>query len=388
MMKIFRNAFLVAAALVLGFTSCNKDDVPPVSNELKAVSFTLSGSSTRAVGIDASGAITFNSGVLYFHDGTNIVRSYMLTTATSTYATGGNIINITDAEGGVTIINLPANISHVAVVGNTTTPLSGTIASVRGYVLDMASQMNPDNVNLYGNESIGSPAVGAGTNGNDLYTVAVEIEPVVARFQLTDITAANRAGYVNHIVSFNVDAIFFDEYFNDSNVWGATRTGFTAGTGTPAELVTYFTGGTAIYALPGTGPSSYNWDNVNLPSTSLRVAPASGVWGYNTFAGIAGDETTVPYIIIRLSNIVVSYDGGTTLDNTTFAGAQFLTIRGFMSAGVQIDEIVAGNVYTVGAGVLRFTEQDLRPQPKENLIDVDVTVTVADWNPVPVEPII
>jgi hypothetical protein len=380
-MKNFRNAFLVTAALVLGFTSCNKDEMSVPADGTKTVSFKISGSATptpKAAGVKATGKIKFNNGVLYFHDGTIIIRAFTI----SDGVTSSSNININEITSGAphTITDLPSSVTHATVVGNTSTPLSGTIASVRAHSLDMASQMHIDNaVHLFGTDAL--TAI-----GGSLYEAAVHITPIVARFEVGAISAGDVRGRQNHITAFTVDAIFFDNYHATASADGTTRG--TLVSGNPS--VAYFAAGSVPYA----NDAFHNWDLVNSLGTApddLQVKPTlpATVWGYNTFAGTGqtGNRSMdIPYIIIRLSDVVVSYDEGVTSDDTTYAGPQFITIRGFRDNNVAIQEIIAGNVYTIEDIV--FTEQDLRPTPKEELIDVEVTVTVAEWSPVKVEPII
>ncbi|WP_303882374.1 hypothetical protein, partial [Dysgonomonas mossii] len=143
-------------ALLMSFNGCsNGDDTEDVDKQPKSVFLKLgkSGSSLRSVGTPVGDGddVVLQSGNLYFVNSSGAILKHYTLTTTAASATN---INITDAESGALITNLPGNTFAVYVVGNTSgLPSSGNISAVKEYLLQVASQDDIEDVNLYGNNT-------------------------------------------------------------------------------------------------------------------------------------------------------------------------------------------------------------------------------------------
>lgn len=356
-------------ALLMSFNGCsNGDDTEDVDKQPKSVFLKLgkSGSSLRSVGTPVGDGddVVLQSGNLYFVNSSGAILKHYTLTTTAASATN---INITDAESGALITNLPGNTFAVYVVGNTSgLPSSGNISAVKEYLLQVASQDDIEDVNLYGTNTLTPPVL-----PNTFYTSEIDLNPTVARVELTDITASGV------ITSFKVDGIFIDNYYKQAVVDGSVDVADFVENGAFAAP---FGDESAEYPA-GQKPAIYDFYDPALTAVSKVAKPASTgtIWAYNLFASSTG--STVPRIIIRLSDIQ-------TNDLSTYTSPQFVTIRGFkaVSGGASLTSIKSGEIYNIAAGALTFKETDLSSIPNLSPIDVEVTVSLATWSVVGVTP--
>lgn len=367
----FKYVMLMAAALVMGFSSCGneeetaggQDNGTPKSLFLKI----SNGPATYAKGgvvADAT-TVTFTSGDLYFTDASGVIKKHYTITSGVTSATNINMATLTNA--GETITNLPGDVTAVYVVGNTSgLPTAGNISAVKSQALQVTSQGTITNVNLYGEVTTLT------STGTNTYSCIVNLAPTVARIELTDI----KAGGV--ITGFKVAGIFVDNYYSQAAVNGTVVVGNLKDNG---AVATAFNDNSTQY------PTSlktfvYDWYASGLAASGsplvAKPATAGDVWGYNLFATAAG--STVPRIIIRLTDITA-----TSASGITYTDDQFITIKGLKN-GSTLTTIEAGKVYNIGAGLFAFDETNLTPTPNLSTIDVEVKVTLATWSVVDVTP--
>lgn len=344
----------IVALLMIGVTSCSKDDVidngDGSGKETKSVFLKISnGPSTRAeVPTQTAEPVVFKSGHLYFTDNAGVILRYHSIGSGADFT----VDNLTEGQN---ITNLPSTVTQVYVVGNTNVTAATKISDVKAQVLQVESQGTISNVNLYGEDTEFTS-----TEGNK-FTAEVTLAPTVARIELTDITAKADS----RITGFEVEGIFIDNYFSQAVIGGSVDN---------ANLVPIST--TAADYMESTkypaalNPSIYDWYTSPLAAESQVAKPsvATNVWGYNVFA----NNSAVPRIVIRLKNIVAT--GG-----LSFTSPQFLTIKGLHDGTNSLSEIQSGHVYNIAAGALEFDETNLTPAPNMETIEVEVTVTVADW---------
>lgn len=92
--------------------------------------------------------VVLQSGDLYFVNASGAILKHYTITSSTTSATN---INMTEAHNGASITNLPGNTEMVYVVGNTSgLPTSGNISTVQEVVLQVESQNDIEDANLYG----------------------------------------------------------------------------------------------------------------------------------------------------------------------------------------------------------------------------------------------
>ncbi|MDR1716002.1 MAG: hypothetical protein LBS20_09160 [Prevotella sp.] len=363
----FKYVTLVAIALLLGFSSCSSNDETTVIDEgnPKTVSLKIGngGPTPKSEGgaLADGASITFTSGDLYFvNESGTILKHYTLS---SDPASDTNI-NLDDVQAGTVISNLPGSVVAVHVAGNTADlPTSGNISAIQAATLEVATQVDIESVNLYGSGSLSDPL-----EEGDPYICNLTLSPTVARIELGDITGGGA------VTSFKVEGIFIDNYYSEAGAGGIVDAENLADNGSDGDA---FNDNTGAYP-EALKPAIYDFYTGGLASASNVVSPATpgDVWAYNLFAASTG--SAVPRIVIRLTDIE-------TNDGSTIISPQFITIKGFKSAGTSLTGIQAGKVYHIAAGSFEFDEEDLTPEPNLDPIDVDVTITLATWTVVPVE---
>jgi hypothetical protein len=385
-MKTFRNVIMLAAALVLGFTSCNNDDVIIENNgETKTLSFSITQGATPRAETPSQGAeyVVFNGGTLFFTTSTGIiVKKYTIGDANADFL-------VTDATSttGITITNVPGTATGATLVGNTdlTVLQNGVgevgrqIQNVKAYAIGVAKQANINNVNivnLFG-ESNTFNKVG------NVYECTIDLNPTVARVELSDIKGNE------DIASFTVEGIFIDEFYEKAQIGGAVIAGSfeNFANGQPGDADKFRPGNDGKYEYY---IALYDWYTTALVSATNIVRPTvdNTVWGYNLFA----NNSATPHIIIRLKDVYVNVRNaegvitGTKLHPASEDDKpSFVTIRGFIGVN-KTTGFESGYVYTVDANSWAFGPGHVTEEPDMNAIDVKVTVTVAKWIPKKVLP--
>lgn len=364
MKKNFKFFAMAAVALLTGLSSCSKNDIDEAINadDSKSVFIKLNNTPSTYAPANKQGEteITLSKGTIYFANAMGLIKNQV--------AFGGTEAITLDAmKAGHKFENIDGSVATVYVVGNTNVTATANIAAIKAQVLDLTSQKNIGNVNLWGESKelkLVTPAQGT---AHALYQATVDLSATVARIELADITTKS-----NIITSFKVDAIFVDDYYQESNIEG-----------TPGNIKNKVQDNTKYVAGEGVYTnllSTITYDKLNRVSENnvVKLLSDKDVWAYNIFAPKSKKGYT-PRLIIRLSDIV------TTPGTPTISSPQFITVKGFLVEGVRAD-VNAGKVYNIGAGQLVFDETDLTPNPNTEAIDVNVTVTVPKWVVVPVKP--
>lgn len=393
---------LIAALLLVGFSSCSSDDVanttPGVEESgTKTVFLQINnGPTTYAEGATQSaGAVSFKNGDLYFVTAAGaIMKHYTITDAATDIANTvpGKNIKMSDIVKpnlgeGISISGLPGNITQVYIVGNytttatTTVPALNTSGSIKGinkHVLKVENQGAFDLVNLYGT----APLVqkDGGVAGID-FTASVELKPTVSRIELTELK-----GDMN-IVSFEVEGVFVDNYYSEGNVDGTVVGGSIKDWKDASSSANgVFSNNTEGFYPDVLKPTIYDWydtpfgSTIDVADNKPSTKPALGVWGYNLFAQ-GGTVSAVPRIVIRLKNVKAKPETG-----VTFSDPQFLTIKGFTNGSTAVTKLEPGHIYKIDPVV--FHGVDLGTVPNMKPINVNVNITLAHWVVTSLKPIL
>lgn len=363
MKKNFKLFAMMAVALLTGLSSCSNNDMDEVvTGDSKSVFIKLTNETpaSRAAS-DAQGEteIVLKKGTVYFANAIGIIKKQ------ATFGDNGEV-SLAQIKAGHKFENIDGSVSKVYVVGNTDVTATGNIAAVKAQALDLASQKNIANVNLWGESGLTlvTPAAGA---VRAVYQATVNLSATVARVELTDITATGDV-----ITGFTVDAIFVDDYFQASNIEGVPSR-----MKDRAQDNTKYVAGKGFYT-PELLSIIYDKLDRKSDNNVVKTQSDKDVWAYNIFAP-KSDKGYTPRLIIRLKDIE------TATDAATISSPQFITVKGFLENEARAD-INAGKVYNIAAGQLVFDETTLTPEPNTEAIDVIVTVTVPTWKVVPVKP--
>ena len=373
MKKKFKPLILFTTALLFSFSSCTGENLVPAlpdAPEYKTISLhiTQQQPTTRGVSrpIPNGELLEFNSGDLYLVSEQGLViRHFRLERGA---ATVNGVINIDNEIGDfdntgrietLTIENVPGHVRRVYIIGNTEdNPTGGFINSIGERIINIVSQHNAWNVNLFGSTNL----VYATTlpDGTQVWrnptNAPLYLAPTVARFEISSITGTGS------IESFDVVGIFMDNFFSRAHIngeidknslWSRTTAGYFTDTGTFFVNDTY----NALHDSSISGLGVRNGSTVtpgytdNFPEfvDNTTTPYRQGVWAYQVFAPQNRndlDANQQPRIVLRLRNI--NKIGATTPLN----GDRFVTIRSFFN----FEGIQAGTVYRLA---IEFDEQDL-----------------------------
>ena len=332
--------------------------------------------------------LEFNTGDLYLVTATGtIMRHYAIVAANPA------ITELTDANrtariihrnllgdgrgsGGVTLTAVPSSVTRIIIVGNTLgNATNGNVNAVGARVLDIISQYNAWNVNLFGED----PAIYKLATPTPTYThtAHVKLNPTVARIEIGSIM-----GTRDCIYSFSLEGIFIDNYFRNARIDGTLLTEWRSKGSNPATFVS----GSTAYPValspalfdwyPGGRPADANLTvtpggSSTFPCTSLLCSETShtrdNVWSYQLFAQT---NTTPPRIIVRLRDVVLVGNNG---NNIPLEGAQFLTVP--LSELYNFDNgISAAGVYRIPQIVFDRNDLDI-PNPTDPIPSADSHIT-------------
>ena len=332
MMKKFKSLFLVAAAVLIGFSSCNNDpidgpvgpDVPGTPEGAQiSVRFSFAGPSVRVIGDSQSeSAVEVYGGVIILADNNGIIRASRVLTGAITSALPAQIFD-----------EVAAGVNQVHFVGNTTIPAGLIVAGqplsgVQNHIIALEAQtqiltgpnaVDPyfNRVNVWGTGAVVARGPGADqlnpSTGALIHDAHVQVHPTLARVELFNITGNEQ------IADFEVKGIFMDTFYETARAGGAViapirQTGCGTDASIPNFQPTGFPGSTfaswmtqTVYDAPVTAGVWGSWTGGPVAAGSpyaglYRVVPTGGeVWGYNLFA----NNSTMPRIAIRLENVWV-----------------------------------------------------------------------------------
>jgi hypothetical protein len=350
-----------AAALIMGFTSCNKETGVNVSTEGFKVTLSLKSPSTKLDGdVATSGTEVdiLNGFVCVVSAGDVITEVYTIGSA----ATAGYHINAEEFKtSGFTFLSVPGASTDVYFIAN-----KGTLAAVPGKGGLMAnylkSEMIVEDQQDYEEVTAMGSAKILGTGDSRAAAIALETE--VSRIQITDIE------FDPTITDGTVVGIFINHHYQRMELDGDTGANSLMGSTVDADFVPSSTNTLFPTTLDGVV-----YDLINKPIAST-VAPDNGVWGYNLFT------SPTPQIVIKLS--------GVTANDHTYEDDLFVTINGFnedkSGTSTAVTTIAGGMIYTISSGTLVIKPEHLGDTPGTKPMSVNVTVETVEWKETSVTP--
>lgn len=381
-------SLLAMAALAVVFTACSQNEELSSSDQ-KSVFVKLDiGQGTRAIQAPfGSNPATVSSLRIYFHNGTSILKMVSITTSTTP-----SIATLTSS--GAKISDVPSGATHVTVLGNLPTglsvPTSGTIASVKNTVLNVATQTTASGVLLIGNDgtlqsaSTTPPAwvttIG-GVVAGDLYA-EVAIAPAFARVEIEGM----KSKATSVITGYKLKGIFLNNIYDEIQLNGTLPASATLKNNgpDPTKYEQNVTGGTPVYASANPG-ILHDWFSplVNaslVAGDGYQITAGSGMrWAYQVVPNAGNTANTQLQVIVRLSDV--------TATGLTYTGDQFLTIRGFLDSTTgNLVPIEAGKIYTISTADFAFDENNITDTPVTEAVGVYLKVTVTPWTSVAVKP--
>lgn len=302
--------------------------------------------------------------IVYFMDETTdpkVVASYQLTndqiTAIQTAGTGVKFTNLDPSVKSVYVVaNVPSGTLPPTAPGTTLDVINGTVQNI--YDQQTANAASVVLANTGKTVETSFTSVAAASNGNAQFTVAVELTPIVSRIQIASITKDAS------ITSFNLAGIYIDNFYQNMSIGGALTNNIKADAGHTAD-----------FNLSASSVTPYKingqlFDEPVSPATALALVTSGKVFGYQIFP-VAGGLSTVPYIILKLKNVVGTtrnFDSGTTY---------YVAVKAYKDGAMSFTSFEAGKIYTIAS--IPVSENNIVTDPTQSLINVTVNVTIAPW---------
>ncbi len=381
----------LAAVVATGLASCAKEsgggnDVTPAEEAKLVIRMTAAGApGTRAIesnattsGADLMNAIDFDRSEIFIVGKTGRILDHAPLTAAAVYTTEG------PSATGQEFPRLVQSGSQVFILANIPEEDYDDVTS-KGLLVDVMKYASSvkllhDNSgeswktvtlsNSDGSTALVSPIVGG------VATADVSISPAVARLELTGVSAAEGTEQI-HVTEFKVTGIFVDNFFPRYTYEGhGMGLGSTA---LPSDLLSLekstdasvLTAWVTDHAMGDEGEwttTASVWPA--LPSAS----PDAGDWGYN----VAADA--VPRLIIRITDVKYTTDGGSTVNDDRVSNIYFLTVKGYNLNGNPITAFERAKVYRISGESLLFGLEDLGETPNDDTGTLTVNVAVEGWD--------
>ena len=372
-MKKFKSLFLVAAAVLIGFSSCQNEE--SYDDGYRAFSIQVSGvAESRALqttgqGVTAQIANAQTDGVVFLIAPDNsVIGAPIPLTAAASGAAPGQVLGTHPTNTRVFVVANTATAGDAATVtalmaATTWTAIQAATQTTASYA--SATALNP----ILSNHS-GLPASASVVTATYARAV-IELAPVTARLELGQVTGGtwqdpNTAANRDRITAFTITGVFADSYFTSFNYAGAgSGNVFAQGTGTTFSGI----GDVGIWAATGTPGAMVAAPPVTAPLTW---------WAYNVPAG------TISRLIIRVENVTYekSTDSGATWapGASLGAGPHFITVSGYTNpagGAAWTTDFLRGYVYQVDN--LTFNRVNLHGTPNPTDLPLQVMVSVRPW---------
>ncbi|HBO26480.1 MULTISPECIES: hypothetical protein [Culturomica] len=402
---------LFVAIMAGAMFACNKQDEitgPEENTGENTVTLTVKqAAQTRAIS-DQKGSSEYaviGSGKIYFIDasGNNIHQRELTATeiaalANTASTAGGNTVTVTGIPNTAITLYFVANLRTTA--GTSYPAVMGTGRTEARFRIDQL-QADAVHVPMAGRSTAFTAAAGA-----HQYTASVELTPLVARFELAQITCQNQDGaaapavnaditgyklsgvFMNNIhpyvlldgtpylVGSSVDirnqpgwATNWGPYFNSYNTDFPYYVG-----GNPAAPSDWVDNAMADYCTPTSAGLTFYPDPTNGATTTNPAVTPKKAWAYQVCPSLTfttGTPADVPHLILKLTEVAY-------VNNDLGKPIQYVTVMKYKdSGGNPVNEFKPGNVYRIEN--LIFTHNEATAQPYEENITVTATVSVKPW---------
>jgi hypothetical protein len=364
-----KKLIMFAAAAAMVFTSCMQEDANQTPAGQASITVSVQGAgapSVRASHIETPSGTNLTPSVnncyVFVFEGDNVVHWEALTAA-DLASTTGKVLNGGALFDETVTVYVLANLPSGVVPAELTTwdILKGKVSEI-SYAGTGAniSYLQPAMSNFDGARK----ALEINTTEANKASVTVKISPLYARIEVEGIEAISPNTATNsQVSSFAVDGVFLSNYWTGFNMIGG-------GAGTKKQ-----------YTAPTAGgPAAFDWTTLSGETTAtpwiasgnpLKAVPAAGkVWAFHVGAGLTSN------IIVRLSSAAGASPALAT-------GAHYLTVTGY--SDLTTTNFERGKIYRMS---IKFVNENCEPAPILTGVGITATVTVQDWIPEVITPIL
>lgn len=389
-----RKMFLAALVGLGMFTGCNNDEVPAVNNDgtmsmyLKFEGLST-GTFTKAIDVaKAAGAISFDNITVYFANASGVIQK---TETLNSSAQDWNVIGTT----GHIFHQIPNSVNQVYVVGNAegkdlpaVTVNTTNISAVKAQALQVADEQDFEDVILFGEDTQIEPAEATLTDPeeghNNLYKAEVTLVPFVSRFEVKGIQCEDLTN--SKYKKIVLQAIGLMDYNNKFTLGGTASEEMTITNvlepGSTAESGKYIFGETTdgvngVY-------TNYSWAWDKITGTDVTLDANDEIYNPD------GDKYFVyhfcPKQITGNKNVQIKLAVDAYTDDTTLDPMGAVVTASFNTEdGIPLTQFEAGKIYRIDS--YKFKVENVKPWNPDELICVNVVVTVANWNVIALTPV-
>lgn len=323
---------------------------------------------------------TFSSGYIFFLTGMESVKKcYRIAPSGTASDPANNIISIDEfwnsaSAAGYVFQNVSGEVQKVYIIGNlpdagnTTEAIvrsKTTLTELKKIAVPIAAQSNIDDVTMDGIDDTLEPIDGDQTKKK----ASITLTPLCSRIEIAKLTAGGA------VTAYKLQGIYVSHFYNEmplNEISEPTKQEFYAlNNGTDYAVHTYMCD-QATNSTLGLGSQT---DKVTTPAT------ANHVWAYQFLPG-ADASRTGPRIVVKLDGVA------STIGTFDPAQSYYLNIRGFKASGdgdVDPMKLQRGKVYKILN--IAFDESDISDIPNPADINLTVTVSIENWVPEIVEPV-
>lgn len=385
-----RKMFLAALVGLGMLTGCNNEEIPAVNNDgTKSVALRLNGltTSTRAVEAPQAGTaegqqIALSSMTIYFTNGTNILKKETLTSS-SVDSEGTNIWQALTGTSGYIFHQLPSTVTQVQIVGNSggKTFTETSVAELKASVRNAADEQSFTNVTLFGEDTaLDSPddSETGDEHVSNVLEASVILQPLIARFEIGNIACLDMGQTNCLITKYDLKVIGLMD-FNSGVTLDGTASGTEYTLDNVLEPGSQATEGMVIFG-EADDEAGWAWDKIS-GATNITSAtpwnPGTGKKFVYQFVPNSLKDGSLVQVKLVLDNIEWA-DGSSNPFNSV------VTARFNKASGGALTEFEAGKIYTVD---YQFNSTNIGPWNPDNVVCVQLNVTVANWNVIALTPV-
>ena len=368
----FKYVMMMAAALVLGFSSCSNDNETsePTDSAPKSVTIYVSNPSTYAEEESAVNKRPTIHDLNVYFIGAGVIKK------TGTMASS-------DMAAGKTFDNVPGSATDVVIIGNAerlSSPAVSTIAAnnpvskLDALMFKQDKQTDPTtDVNVHGRAVI--------TEVAGVETADITLAPAISRLEIAKVEA--KAGADIELSSFKLAGIYIN------NTYTECGTDYTTLPTAPTSILNYDKDALVWTTDAASYPARFKdeWANPTASTSFTPTAAGATAWSYYIMPVVANKGTTiggvvqtsVPHITLKITDAKAT---GYILPNPAY-----VTVKELQVESTSLTALEKGKVYSIAT--LAIGGENLAARPEVSATqDVIVKATVTAWSGEAVDPII
>lgn len=372
--------FCTCLITMLSCSSSEIDNIIPETNpQTKSVTLTIKGhtktsSETHEFQTNEYKSVTVALShmiVFFTTEGGDVISKYV---ANSEPNIENGELEIESLASGFLFQGLPSSVARVYIIANVTDNIKGALLAANSVYEIEALKNKIEDQNILENATLsGANAVEELNEGENVYKVAVELEPLVSRFQIKikkgkNVSSVKVQGV--YVRNFLKQRSFADLYRIDpTDIHCLGTEGGSASNNASLFLDTYYT-----------NMFNYNQAGFNLDDDGyISESDKKGIFGYQFFP----PNNKLPLnsnleVFTASPEIVIRYE--VILPGDTTPKVRFTRVKNFKNGANNVEWSVA-KLYNMTLVLNQGSDN-----PIDTTFDAEVTITIADWESLDLTP--